>query len=238
MIFPDLSVRDRQPELMDEPTIGDAEHQWALRGLARLNRASAIASTVWRVLKPVARDAHAPLRVLDIACGSGDLIVEIGQKAARAGVPLSLSACDISETALHVVHERGVAAGIDITTLQADVTQQTPEGEYDVVMSHLFFHHLDETAIVDLLRQMDTLAKRLVLVTDLIRDRRGYALAWLASRVLTRSPVVHVDALLSVAGALRPDELAHFAKEAEVSELHIDEVWPRRMVLTIRKGGA
>jgi 2-polyprenyl-3-methyl-5-hydroxy-6-metoxy-1,4-benzoquinol methylase len=237
MIFPDVSRRDRQRELMDDPGISDEDHRLALRGLARLNQASGIVGTVWRELKPFARGSGRPLRVLDVACGSGDLAVGVGLRAARAGVPVQLWACDFSATALHATQARGKAAGIEIRTFQVDVTQDALEGEYDAVMSHLFFHHLEEDAIVSLLRRMDASAARLVLVTDLIRDRRGYSLAWLASRVLTRSKVVHTDALLSVRAALRPTELMGLADRAGLGGAAVRQVWPRRMVFTITKGG-
>jgi len=238
MVFPDLSRRDRQPELMDDPAIPDDKHRLALRGLARLNRASGIVGTVWRALEPLARELKEPIRVLDMACGSGDLAVGVGERAARAGVPMALSGCDLSPTALDATLARARGAGLAIHTFEADVTKNALEGEYDAVMSHLFFHHLEEDAIVDLLRRMEASARRLVLVTDLIRDRHGYALAWLASRVLTRSSVVHVDALLSVRAALRPDELTSLAERAGLGGASVRQVWPRRMVLTVEKGGA
>ena len=47
---------------------------------------------------------------------------------------------------------------------------------------------------------------RAVGVADLDRTRRGLALAWLGSRVLSRSHIVHFDAIASVRAAFSPRE--------------------------------
>ncbi|MBL4699421.1 MAG: hypothetical protein JKX70_11375 [Phycisphaerales bacterium] len=77
-------------------------------------------------------------------------------------------------------------------------------------------------------------ASKAVIITDLRRTRRGYVLAWLASRLLTRSPVVHTDALLSVRGALTTSELHELAISAGYDKPCIRTVWPQRILLTWR----
>ena len=48
------------------------------------------------------------------------------------------------------------------------------------------------------------IARRRVLVSDLRRSRLGWWLAWVGTRILTMSPMVHFDGPVSVDGPQRP----------------------------------
>lgn len=223
-----LAQRVRSPELMDDPALGVRAHEAALRGLARLNRVSGIRGPIWRELRELAGGARCG--VVDVAAGSGDLVVSLGRRAEREGVPISFTACDISDVACASIRDRAGRAGIAIEVRQGDVLRDDVE-TCDVAMCHLFLHHLDDEQIVSLLGRMRRAARRGVIVTDLVRSQRGYALAWLASRFLTRSRVVRVDALLSVRAALTPAELRALASRAGVEGVMVRRVWPERMLL-------
>lgn len=229
-----LTRRDRRPELMDDPALSDADHDHALRGLAKLNRAAGIEHTVLNALKPFLN--HQPLRVLDVAAGSGDLITALARRTAASGFPAHFTGCDISDFACQSIRKRASKLAeplvIRVDATRCDVLHdQLPKG-YDIVMCHLFLHHLGDQEIVRLLRTMRESASKAVIITDLRRTRRGYVLAWLASRLLTRSRVVHTDALLSVRGALTTSELHELAISAGYGKPCMRTVWPQRMLLT------
>jgi hypothetical protein len=78
---------------------------------------------------------------------------------------------------------------------------------------------------------MATATGHLVLVNDLRRGVYGFSLAYLASRVLTRCDVVHVDALRSVRAAFTPNELRQMANQAGLQGALINHRWPARMLL-------
>jgi 2-polyprenyl-3-methyl-5-hydroxy-6-metoxy-1,4-benzoquinol methylase len=215
---------------MDDPAIDPGEHERALRGLARLNRLSGIDRTVWRELRRIA--GGRPLRVLDIAAGSGDLAISLARRAGRTDVPFEFSACDLSELAVERTRHRAADAGAEVGAFRLDALRDQLPEDHDVVMCHLFLHHLDGPDIADLLARMHAAARRAVLITDLERTRVAYALAFLASRLVTRSPVVRTDALLSVRAALTPGELRSLAHEAGFTSPRIRRVIPARMILT------
>jgi hypothetical protein len=85
----------REPELMDDPGLSEAEHVVALAALARIN---ALSRTSEQIARRVAsrfdargRPAASPLKVIDVACGGGDvtigLAVRLGRLASLRGVP-------------------------------------------------------------------------------------------------------------------------------------------------------
>ncbi len=220
---------------MDRPSLDPALHEAALVGLARLQRISRSAVTILDALRPWALELDRPLRVLDVGCGGGDLLADLGRGARRSGLPLRLAGCDRSAFAVARTRRQAAAAGLDVLVTEHDVTDALPLDEdgsdFDVVLCSLLLHHLDEGDARGLLRRMATAARVGVLVHDLLRCRRGWILAWLGSRLLTRSPVVRADALLSVEGAFSADEVEALAREAGLSGARVACGWPARFLL-------
>jgi hypothetical protein len=79
---------------------------------------------------------------------------------------------------------------------------------------------------------MAAAAQRLVLVDDLRRTRFGYALAWIACQLLTRSPVVHTDGPRSVRAAFTLAEARQLAARAGLDDCRISPHWPQRFLLS------
>ena len=75
---------------------------------------------------------------------------------------------------------------------------------------------------------MKEAAEVAVAVTDLDRSRTGLALAWLGSRVLSRSRVVHYDALVSVRAAFTIEEARALAQSAGLAGAQFERAWPAR----------
>ena len=174
------------------------------------------------------RDQPAKLSLLDVACGAGDVAIGVARRARREDVNLVIEGCDISPTAIAYATDRARRAEADVRFFEHDVLN-TPLGRvYDVVICSLFLHHLDEAAAIRLLRTLDAAARSLVIVSDLDRSRLGLVLAWLGTRLLSRSPVVHVDSLRSVRAAFTRAEAAALAAKAGLTSSRLTAHWPCR----------
>lgn len=234
-LFPDISVRRLQPELMDDPSLDAAEHARALGGLRLVNIASFTARTLWTPIQHLAAvPGHPPVRVLDIATGSGDVPLALNRLARRDGAPVSVDGCDLSARAIAIAKQRAAAAGAPSGFFTFDAIRDPIPGDYDVVTCGLFMHHLAEQDVVDLLYKMRTAARRMVLVSDLRRTAVGLGLAYLTTR-LSRSRVVRTDALLSVRAAFTMSEFASLAHRAGLDGATISPAWPQRFLLTWRR---
>ena len=62
-------------------------------------------------------DLDSPIKVLDVACGTGDFTIEIARKVAERSVVMGV---DISEGMLKVAMEKILKAGVDANVLVAD----------------------------------------------------------------------------------------------------------------------
>lgn len=229
-----LNNRDRQPEVMDQPGLDPKEHAKALMGLRRINAISRCSAGLFRPIEALAITQPAkPLRVLELACGGGDTAIDLALMAKRKGLALDIHACDLNPEAVAIAQTNAVRRQAALTVFTADaLAKPTDHNSFDVVYCTLFAHHLDEPDVIRLLEVMALRSRKLVLVDDLIRSRLGFALAWIGTRLLSRSWVVHTDGLLSVRAALQPDEMKSIAMQAGLNDAQIKRSWPERYLLS------
>lgn len=230
--WPNLSARDRHPELMDDPQVDAVAHRQALRGLARINRWSATVGRLWRPIRQLANDQRErPIRVLDVGCGGGDVLIGLWKKSLAANVPLELGGCDISETALREADRNTAKAGCSAEFIKVDVIRDPLPGSWDVIYCSLFLHHFSNEDAVRLLRSFRAAAEQLVLVDDLIRSQFGYLLSLVGTSLLSRSPIVHTDGPLSVRAAFSTSEIESLLNASGLQEASLTTGWPSRFLV-------
>lgn len=218
---------------MDQPDLERARHWHALSGLARINWLSGSAGILWPSIRQVAEELDGrPLRVLDVACGAGDLCIALHRRAARDGMRLELNGVDISSQALQFARKRAEGAEAKVHFFQQDVLCGDLPADYDVVFSSLFLHHLTEEQAVSLLKRMARAARKLLLINDLARSRLGWIAAYLVTRLVTTSDVVHMDGPRSVEGAFTSKEAFNLANRAGLQNATVVRRWPFRFLLT------
>jgi SAM-dependent methyltransferase len=218
---------------MDQPGLDAGDHARALRGLGRINRISRSAAILWPAILGLAAGCGGePIRILDLACGGGDVPIALARRAAHWGLGVRIVGCDVSSVAVGFARAAAAARGVPVRFLVQDVLgEPIPEG-YDVVMCSLFLHHLGEDEAVRLLSRMAGATRRLILVNDLLRSQLGYLLAWAGCRLLSRSPIVHHDGPVSVASAFSLAEVRALAQRAGLEGVRLTQHWPRRFLLS------
>lgn len=231
-----LAVRDRQPEIMDQPGLDPAEHRRALRGLDVVNGISRTSGRIWSTIErelPETNDAS--LRILDVACGSGRTATDLWLRGRQSGWNVEVTGCDVSEVALEHARTEAAKRGANVDFIVHDVVANgIPEG-YDVVCCSLFLHHLADDEALAFLSSLRGRARRLVIVGDLVRSRWGYVLAWCGCHLLSRSRVVHNDGPLSVKAAFSPAELCELVEQAGLSGARTTRTWPERFLLVWKR---
>lgn len=243
-----------QVEVMDDPALEEARHAAALAGLARINRVSRSVQMMMPGIREAAalqrEGANPNLRILDLACGAGDVAVGIWRQARREGINAEIEGCDFSDVAVrHAAarartamggedHRRDADAAGNATLrfVRRDVLREELPAGFDVVMCSLFVHHLSPADAVVVLRKMALAAQRMVLINDLSRSRSGLALVYLATRVLSRSEVVHVDGPRSVRQAYTLDEARAMGHAAGMETCTVQARFPCRWLMTWRRG--
>jgi 2-polyprenyl-3-methyl-5-hydroxy-6-metoxy-1,4-benzoquinol methylase len=233
--MPDLSKRNRLPEWMDQPDIDPDLHLHALKGLSRLNYFSNSISLLWKPLRTLALANPHDFSVLDVATGSGDIPLALSKKAKQAGINIKFSVTDKSAFALNLVREKAHQHNLPIQCFETDALDGPPFPVHDVVICSLFLHHLDNDEAITLMKRMAKSARVAILINDLERSWLNWNMVWIASHLLTRSPVVHMDGPRSVAGAFNQSEVLELAKQAGLMNVKVETRWPCRYLLSWNK---
>jgi len=233
-----LAERRPTPERMDDPAIDPGRLDHALRGIARINTLSRSARLVWTPIRRLAqRDPGRTLRVLDVATGAGDVPIILRKRANVEQLSLEVEACDLHPLTLAHARRRAERAGMPMHFFRLNITEMPPPDTYDIVIASLFLHHLSTRDATIALRHMAAAARALLVVSDLRRTTLGLLLAYAASRLVTRSDVVHFDAPASVRSAFTVNEVHGLAHSSGLEGARIRCAWPQRFVLEWERRG-
>lgn len=220
----DPSRRLRVAEQMDADDVDPRELARALRFIRNINRLLGYGRGEARAVNDALRETGGT-SVLDVATGSGDLLARIESTIFRVGV--DRYAATLAEARRR---ERSIAF------VRADaLALPFPDASFDVVVSTMFLHHLDDASAVAVLRELARVARRRVIVADLLRDVRAHR--WITLFTLFASPMVKHDARASVAHAFTLDELRAFAMRAGWKNFEARETFGYRGVITLTKSG-
>jgi 2-polyprenyl-3-methyl-5-hydroxy-6-metoxy-1,4-benzoquinol methylase len=228
-----LDRRRRQPELMDQPGLDEVAHAQALRGLERINSWSGSVRILWPAIRGLLQENKGrPVRILDLASGAGDVPIGLWIKAIDAGFAVDIEGWDVNAFAVNYARERARRRRADVRFEEKNALEAMIAGTYDVIISSLFLHHLDEADAVELIRRMARAAARLVLINDLRRCAPGFWAAYVGTRLLSTSHIVHTDGPRSVEGAFSLAEVEALAQRAGLRGATVVRRWPFRFLLT------
>jgi ubiquinone/menaquinone biosynthesis C-methylase UbiE len=144
-----------------------------------------------------------------VAAGAADIPRALVAWGRERGFDLRVTALDISRSALDYAR-RAAPPDKRLRLLCGDILRPClPVQSVDYVTCALFFHHLTDNQIVQVLKAFDRLARRGIVVNDLVRSRRAYRLTWLLTWPF--HPILHHDGPLSVRRALTPVEILALA---------------------------
>lgn len=231
---PNLSVRSSQSEWLDSPDIAPDDLALVLADLDRFNRAMLGHWPILRWLARAVRDIpnDQAITVVDVGCGSGDLLRAIRRWSRRAKRPVTLIGIDLNPDTIAIA--RAMTADRDAIAFDAaDVFEYRPAQPIDFIVSSLVAHHLPDDGIVDLLSWMEATARRGWLVSDLQRSIVPYAFIGLMGTLTSLHPTVIHDGRISVARALTRTEW--WARIAE-ARIPVDRVTIRWMLYRLLIG--
>ena len=182
--FPHSSFRRTViPELMDQPDARPEELIEDLHDLMKLNRFGWGAGLVWECVRDVmnANPAKRDWTLLDIATGSADIPRYLVDWTRRKGISLQVTATDLHPVTLNFAR----AQSRDYPEINFETANLLSlpyaDHSFDIVTCSQALHHFGSEDIVPALRQMSRIARRAVIISDLVRSKWG---EWLISLII------------------------------------------------------
>jgi ubiquinone/menaquinone biosynthesis C-methylase UbiE len=209
-------VRSTELELLDKSGNDPALLSGNLADLRRVNRWLGGVRLTLRAMERLTDDLRPgdALRVLDVATGGADIPAAMADWAKQRRLRAWILATDRSAEILRLAERPGVNR---VEFAIADACQLPfADDSFDVATCSLVLHHLDPEAAVSMLREMNRVARRGIIVNDLLRNWPGYAGAWFLGHALTRNPLTRNDAPLSARRAYTRREMAMLLARAEL----------------------
>lgn len=174
----------------------DIENTW--RALQKPARSKGILQTV--------PERDAAFSVLDVGCGSGELLRYTAEFARRNGKRAKLVGIDLNEISTSVTALESRAFP-EISAIRGDAFKLPfSDDSFDYAISSLFFHHLTDEQIPQALKEMSRVARRAIYVIDLHRHPMAYVLYKLFCFAFRISPLVTQDGSLSILKGFKTSE--------------------------------
>ncbi len=231
-----LANRSTAPEKMDAPGLPEGDLRRALKEIDRINRWLGGYKLTFDALRtlPAIRDKE-PVTLMDLGCGSGDMLRAVSCWAERSNIPVRLIGVDMNPTMTRLAGNRCVLRE-NVSFRTADVfSDALMEDRPDVVMSTLFVHHFDREALIRLLQRMQELATQAVIINDPDRHPLAYYGIKVLTRIFSGSHLVRYDAPLSVARSLTRGEWKEVLEAAGITNYTIRWRWAWRWEIIITK---
>lgn len=222
---------------MDDFSITDARLEKALENLRQANRWLGGHASLRSALAPLVHPG-ARLRLLDVGTGAADAPAHLVQWADARGAHLEVVAVDANPATADYARrllDRWLPPHLRARVrvdVQDALALPYAEGAFDGVTAALFMHHFDREKAVALLHEMQRIARRGLVVSDLHRHPVAYYGLKALGAVMPVSPMFRHDGPLSVLRGYTRGELQELARAAGLGTVSIRWHWAFRWVLS------
>jgi SAM-dependent methyltransferase len=176
------------------------------------------------------------ISLLDVGTGGGDVPAMLVRWLTRRKVRSALVALEPEafSAALAVAHAGSFP---EIAVVRADgALPPFRANSFDFVLASQVLHHFPAEMIVSLLREWSKLARRAIIISDLVRHPIAYhGIRW-TTRLLTRNAMTRNDAPLSVRRAFTMAEWRDLLRRAGIGKIRTFRVFPFRVLALVSLG--
>jgi ubiquinone/menaquinone biosynthesis C-methylase UbiE len=222
---------------MDDPQADPAQLQRSLKFIRRINILLGYTRATLTHLRRFSRSwkRGETIRIVDLGSGSADIPLAILRWADRRGFDVRIIGLERHDATAAIAAARA-AANPRLKIVRGDVLHMPlADGAFDYALTAMFLHHLTDDQAVAVLSAMDRLARRGVIVADLLRHSRAYH--WIRLFTALSNPMVRHDAAVSVLQAFSDAEAIELPERAGLAYLKYHAHFGHRFVLAGQKAG-
>lgn len=223
--------RSTAREMMDSPDNPRELLEDDLRNLRIINRYLGNYRAVLGALKRLIEEQKLrSFSLLDVGTGSGDIPALIASWARRKRVAAEIIGLDPEPVTLR--------AAVNQTRDYHEIALVRGDGRalpfasdsVDFVLSSQMLHHFSEENIIDLLRSWSHVARRAIIVCDLVRHPLAYHGIRLVTKAFTRNIMTRTDGPLSVQRAFTLEEWRELFERAGIGPFRLFRIFPFRQM--------
>lgn len=215
-----FSMRSGKKELVDDLALDDPALTRNLLELEAVNQWLGGRSTLISALDQVCRQHARALKgktitIADLGCGGGDLLRAVHEWSRANQMNVDLIGIDANPFMVrHAVEKSRMFGAIRFVTANV-LSDEFKTMRFDIVCLNTFCHHLSDSVLVGLLRQLEAQTSAAIIINDLHRHWIAYlSITWI-SRLLNFSYLAKHDGPLSVLRSFRKRELIDLIKRAD-----------------------
>lgn len=227
--------RETKPERIDTGDYTDKEYKTFLREIRFINQRLGDRSALEKaLLSEISKLDIKEFSVLDVGAGSGELLGVIAEFARQNGRRCNLVGLDLNElSSLEIARESENYP--EVNAVRGDAFRLPfGDGTFDFAICSLFTHHLTDEQIPTVLREMERVSRRGIVVIDLERNPIAWLLFNFFCFAYRISRLVRQDGSLSIRKGFQEGELAALANRAGLSNATVQRQMPYRVVLKSR----
>jgi 2-polyprenyl-3-methyl-5-hydroxy-6-metoxy-1,4-benzoquinol methylase len=212
---------------MDLPDSDPRRLERTLAQMAWINRfLTGARGLLERTILEDIRRRPGPCTLLDVGCGGADLALWLVRRAPC----LRVTCLDHDPRVARYAARRCAGAG-RIEVRLGSASELEALGGFDYVFANHFLHHQEEERLAPLVGAMLACARRLLVITDLLRDRASYLWYSLLAGLFLHGSFAVADGRLSIRRGFLPEELAARLDGIAPGRLEVRREPPGRVVV-------
>lgn len=231
-----LQERLHQAEQLDNFELSGPALGRTLLELQRINSLFGNVRTLsGAVMETIESLGLSSVKIVDLGCGSGDVLAAIARKAGRKGITVELLGIDGNANSLAFGQECW-STYPNLEFLAADILSDTfmlPPCDI-LISSHFLYHFPDEELVTFLNKHLQTVSHAAIF-SELDRHFLALHLFKFVSLLLGFSPITRKDGQTAVRRAFRQEELAQIVDQLEFTNSRLQYKWAFRHLLSIYK---
>lgn len=235
--MPDFSQRSETAEIMDNLNCSGPIVDQTLAELEFINTWLGGNAVTLSGLNKVLKNCASPsLKIADLGCGGGDMLMLIKDRLAEKGRKATLTGIDANPNIVAYAKKNTASHdNINFKTLDVLSDEFRPES-FDIVFATLFFHHFTRDQLIGLFTHLNSTTRCGIVINDLHRHPLAYYSIKFLTTTFSKSPMVVNDAPLSVHRGFTRTELEEILNAAGITSYSLKWKWAFRWQLIILTG--
>ena len=231
-----LNQRSLKEEIMDDFFCQGEVVDQTLREIHQINAyLGGDKISLHGVKKLMLKNPQQKFEIVDLGCGGGDTLKLFSKWGKKHNQEMELIGIDANEYIVDYAIKNCIKHSNISFNADNILDDAFRKKHFDIAHGSLFFHHLHEEEIIELLKQLMGQARLGIVINDLHRHWLSYLFTKHLITNWTKSKMVKYDSLLSVERSFTREELENYLKFAGIKNYSLTWRWAYRWELIIWK---